>query len=213
MYGKLALIEMGFSIVLFLAAWYAVREAVRLRWSGTAERLHRKSRRLLIRTGHLTLISLVIFCSIAAMVASLPEDYWKDRLFLNAPLIGAPLLAIWFTTTPMLWRLWRRTAKTDGVLDEATKQYLGSRLFVLPYQATAVGALTSFCFTLVSPVPYDKITAALLLISYALVMINLWLKHNRRHAAHLGGWLSDKASREQTDQEQMPLSEESGTRV
>lgn len=209
MYGRLALAEMGFSIVLFLAAWYAVREAARLRWSGTAERLHRKSRRLLIRTGHLTVISLAVFCSIAAMVASLPTDYWKDRLLLNAPLIGAPLLAIWFTTLPMLWRLWKRTATTDGVLDDATRQYLNSRLFVLPYQATAVGALTSFCFTLVSPVPYDKLAAGVLLTIYALVMIGLWLNHNRRHP-QLSGLFSDRGAPERPDQDQIPLSEESG---
>jgi len=212
MYSRLALIEMGFSIVLFLAAWYAVKEAARLRWSGTAERLHRKSRRLLIRTGHLSVISLMVFCSIAAMVASLPPDYWKDRLLLNAPLIGAPLLAIWFTTLPMLWRLWKQTAETDGVLDDATKQYLGSRLFVLPYQAAALGALTSFCCTLISPVPYDKLKVAVPLMLYVLIMTGFWLKHNRRHP-HLRGWLSDSAAQDPADQDQIPLSEESGTRV
>lgn len=212
MYGGLALVEMGFSVVLFLAAWYAVREAARLRWSGTAERLHRKSRRLIVRTGQLTVTALAVFCCMAIMVASLPADYWKDRLLLNAPLIGAPLLAIWFSTVPMLWRLWKLAGRTEGVLDAVTKQYLGSRLFVLPYQATALGALTSFCCTLISPVPYDKLKVAVPLVIYALVMVGLWLHHERR-SVHLRNWLRGRQTDAAAENDHMPLSEESGTRV
>ncbi len=212
MYGRLALVEMGFSAVLFLSAWYAVREAVRLRWSGTAERLHRKSRKLIVRTGQLTVTALVVFCCITIMVASLPSDYWKDRLMLNAPLIGAPLLAIWFSTLPMLWRLWKLAGRTEGVLDAETKQYLSSRLFVLPYQATALGAATSFYCTVVSPVPYDKLKVAVPLVIYMLVMVGLWLHHDWRHA-HFRDWLRGGQNEDAAENDSLPLSEESGTRI
>lgn len=198
MYSRLAILEMGFSLILFLSAWLAARQALRLRRSGTAERLHRKTRKLLIRTGRLTMTASVVFSAIVAMVSALPSRFWEDRLTLNVPLIGAPLLAVWFTTVPMLISLLKQTERKGGVLDRSMKGHLSSRLFVLPYQATALGAATSFYCTLVSPVPYDKLKLAAPLAVYALVMIGLWLHHDRRWA-QLREWLRNRHEDETAD--------------
>lgn len=188
MYGNLAIVEMGFSLLLFLSAWLAVRQGTRLRNSGTAERLHRKARKLLSLTGWLTLPALVVFFCIGTMMASLPSLFWEDRLLLNAPLIGAPLLAVWFTTVPMLWQLRKTSRSSRGPLNGAMKSHLCSRLFILPYQATALGAATSFYCTLVSPVPYDPLKVVAPLTVYVLVMAGLWLQYERR-LSKLREWL------------------------
>lgn len=188
MYGNLALVEMAFSLILFLATWLTIRQASQLRRSGSMERLHRKSRKLLLRTGWLTLPALVVFVCIGLMMSSLPSLFWEDRLLLNAPLIGAPLLAVWFTTVPMLWSLWKTSARTNGTLNAQVRNHLCSRLFLLPYQATALGAATSFYCTLISPVPYDKLKVVAPLTVYVLVMIGLWLHHDRR-IARLRDWI------------------------
>jgi len=204
MYGNLAILEMGFSLTLFLLAWIAIRQSLRLRRSGTSERLHRKARKLLRATGWLSLSALVVFISIGSMIAALPSVFWEDRLSLNVPLIGAPLLAIWFTTVPMVWRLWKESERTSGALSTEVKLELRSRLFVLPYQATALGAATSFYFTLISPVPYDKLKVAAPLTVYLLIMAGLWLMHDGRFSA-VRDWLRARR-RERELEEKTPKS-------
>lgn len=212
MYSYLAFLEMGFSLILFLSAWHTARAASRLRCSGTAERLHRKTRKLLFRTGVLTVTALVIFGAIVAMMSALPSKYWQDRLMLNVPLTGAPLLAIWFTTLPMLWKLWKLSARTSGVLERSMKRHLSSRLFILPYQATALGAATSFYLTLVSPVPYDKLKLAAPIAVYALIMIGLWLHHDRR-LTHVRDWLRGEQAEETAKGASLTVPEQAESRT
>jgi hypothetical protein len=195
MYGMMTVLEMGFSLVLFVAAWLAGRKASRLRYSGSAERLHRKTRKLLFRTGWLTLPALIVFSSIIWMIASLPSLFWEDRLLLNAPLIGAPLLAVWFTTVPMLWGLWKHTEHTRGPLQSPMKRRLRSRLFIMPYQATALGAVTTFYFGLVSPVPYDPLKVETPILVYIILMTALWMHHDRRFS-QMREWLRSKRRRQ-----------------
>lgn len=204
MYGNLAIMEMGSSLILFLLSWIAIRQSLRLRRSGTAERLHRKTRNLLRATGWLSLSALVVFISIGSMIAALPSVFWEDRLSLNVPLIGAPLLAIWFTTVPMLWGLRQQSERSSGPLNADVKLELRSRLFVLPYQATALGAATSFYFTLISPVPYDKLRVAAPLTVYLLIMAGLWLMHDGRFTS-VREWLRARR-RERELEEETPKS-------
>jgi len=199
-YGKLALLEMGFSLTLFLFAWFAVRQSLRLRRSGTAERLHRKTRKLLQATAWLSLSALVVFISVGWMIAALPSVFWEDRLSLNVPLISAPMLAIWFTTVPMLRRLWTISKRTSGVLREDIKLELRSRLYILPYQATALGAATSFYCTLISPIPYDKLQVAAPLAAYLLIMVALWMHHDGRFAA-IREWMRARRRDEELDED------------
>jgi len=205
-YSYLAIIEMGFSLVLFLSAWLAARQALRLRRSGTAERLHRKTRKLLLRTGLMTVTAFIVFGAVIAMVSALPSRFWEDRLTLNMPLIGAPLLAVWFTTVPMLWTLRKQTERTGGVLDRSAIQQLGSRLFVLPYQATALGAATSFYITVISPIPYDKLKLSAPLMVYVVVMIGLWLHHDRR-LTPIREWLRSRHEEDGADPANLQLTD------
>lgn len=200
MYGNLAIMEMGSSLVLFLMSWIAIRHSLRLRRSGTAARLHRKTRKLLHATGWLSLSALVVFVSIGTMITALPSVFWEDRLSLNVPLIGAPLLAVWFTTVPMLWRLRKLSERESGPLSEEVKLELRSRLFVLPYQAAALGAATSFYFTLISPVPYDKLKVAAPLTVYLLIMAGLWLMHDGRFSS-VREWIRARKRESQLDEE------------
>lgn len=200
MYGKLAFVEMGFSLALFLLAWMAVRQAQQLRRSGTTARLHRKSRKLLQSTCWLTVSALLVFMSIGWMMAVLPSLYWEDRLTLNVPLIGAPLLAIWFTTVPMIRQVWKQSDHPNRVLSERMKEQLRSRLYILPYQSTALGAVTSLYFTLISPVPYDKLKVTAPLTVYLLIMIALWLHHDGRFRA-VRDWLRAKRHQEHMDED------------
>jgi hypothetical protein len=183
MYDILSIAEMGFSLLLFVGAWLASRQASRLSRSGSAERLQRKARKMLQRTGWLTLPALAIFFCIGWMIVTLPSSFWEDRMLLNAPLIGAPLLAVWFTTVPMLRGLWIEAAQLSGPLDSNMRSRLFSRLYVLPYQATALGAATTFYFALASPVPYDRLKIAAPIAAYILIMFALWLHHERRLAS------------------------------
>ena len=200
MYGNLAIMEMGASLVLFLLSWIAIRHSLRLRRSGTAPRLHRKTRKLLFATGWLSFFALVFFGIVGTMVSALPSVFWEDRLSLNVPLIGAPLLAVWFTTVPMLWRLRKLSERGSGPLDEDIQLELRSRLFVLPYQAAALGAATSFYFTLISPVPYDKLRVAAPLTVYLLIMAGLWLMHDGRFSA-VREWIRARKRERQLDEE------------
>jgi len=188
LYSNLAIIEMGFCLILFFTAWLATKQSLQLRRSGTAERLHRKCRKLLYMTGWLTLSAFIVLICIGWMITSLPSLFWEDRLTLNVPLIVAPLLAILFTTVPMLFGLWKETSTTSGKLPDKIKHELRSRLFVLPYQATALGAATSFYCTLISPIPYDKLKVTAPLILYVVIMVMLWLQHDRRFGS-LREWL------------------------
>jgi len=200
MYGKLAFLEMGFSLTLFLLAWMAVRQAQQLRRSGTTARLHRKSRKLLHATCWLTLSAVLVFISIGCMMAVLPSLYWEDRLMLNVPLIGAPLLAIWFTTVPMIRQIWKQTNHPNRVLSKHMKEQMHSRLYILPFQTTALGAVTSFYCTLISPVPYDKLKVTAPLTVYLLVMIALWLHHDGRFHA-IRDWLRTRRHQEHIDED------------
>ncbi|MBW5445998.1 hypothetical protein GE107_07985 [Cohnella sp. CFH 77786] len=215
MYGSLAIVEMGFSLILLLSAWLAVRQALRLPNSGTAERLHRKTRKLLSLTGWLTLPALVVFFCIGSMMMSLPSLFWEDRLLLNAPLIGAPLLAVWFTTAPMLLQLRKQSNRASGPIHPSVKAHLRSRLFVLPYQSTVLGAATSFYCTLISPVPYDPLRIAAPLSVYVIVMVALWMHHDRRFA-RVREWLRSSRAQGRADGSPLPIADqqaESRTRI
>lgn len=195
MYDILAVTEMAFNLALFVLAWMAGRQAVRLRKSGTAERLHRKSRKLIVRTVWLTLPALIVFYCIGWFMSTMPSIYWEDRILLNAPLIGAPLLAVWFTTVPMLLQLRKTTLRSGGPLHPGLRGQLRSRLFVLPYQATALGAGTSFYTALVSPVPYDPVRVAAPILAYIGVMIGLWMHHDGRFVL-ARNWLRSRRERD-----------------
>lgn len=206
MYGNLAIVEMASSLALFLLAWIAVRQAQQLSRSGTTARLHRKSRKLLQATLWLTLSASSVFISIGWMTATLPSLFWEDRLTLNVPLIAAPLLAIWFTTVPMIWQNWKQSNRPSRVLSKRMKEHLHSRLYIFPFQSLALGAITSFYCTLISPVPYDKLKVTAPLTVYLLIMVALWLHHDgrlhtirdwlraKRHQEHM----EDDSSKQQT---------------
>lgn len=200
MYGALAILEMGFSLTLFLLSWIAVRQAQQLRRSGTSARLHRKSRKLLQTTCWLTVSAMFVFIAIGWMVASLPALFWEDRLTLNVPLIVAPLLAIWFTTVPMIWQIWKQSDRPSRVLSNHTKKQLHSRLYILPFQSTALGAITSFYCTLISPIPYDKLKVTAPLTVYLVIMVALWLHHDGRLHA-IRDWLRAKRHEEHIEED------------
>jgi hypothetical protein len=180
MYDVMANIEMGFCALLLLTAWMAGVKASRLINSGSAARLHRKTRKLMLRAGLMSLPAIAVLVCIGWITATMPSLYWEDRVLLHGPLIVTPLLAVWFISVPKLWRFWKETGWSSSTLEGTVRGRLAGPGVVLPFQATAMAAATVFYLSWVSPISSDPLDVAVPLFLYFLAMAGLWMLHDRR---------------------------------
>jgi FtsP/CotA-like multicopper oxidase with cupredoxin domain len=174
-------LELVSLLLLFIFSWIAGSKASRLVYSASAERLHRKARKQLFWTGYLTLIATAILTVIVLMMLSLDSVFWQDRAFLHAPLVAVPILSVLFMGMPKLVQI-RKITKliSEAPLEPYVRGQAAEPGLIVPFQATALGALTALYFALAAPpVPFqwtDGIPIALFLLA----VIGLWIRHDRR---------------------------------
>ncbi|MDF2720158.1 MAG: multicopper oxidase, partial [Paenibacillus sp.] len=122
----------------------------------------------------------VVSC-VAYLAVQMEPIFWIDRVALHIPLVAVPVLFIWFTTMPKLLNLYKDMKKNaDGPLEGALRSRASQAGLVAPFQLLALGALTTFYFVLVPPVPFEWLDAAIPVSLFALLSAALWTMHRRR---------------------------------
>ncbi|MFC5701515.1 hypothetical protein ACFPVX_09465 [Cohnella faecalis] len=174
-------LELAGSLLGSIIAWISGAKASRLLYSGSAERLHRKSRKLLVWTVLCTLPSLVSLFAI--LMSSVKSDtlFGADRILLHLPLIGVPLLALWLVTAPGAWRLWKQTKKLSGCpLPLEVRRHSAAPGLIVPFQALALNGVAVCYFSIVPPVPWSFTRATVSLLIFGLTALALWKLHDKR---------------------------------
>ena len=207
MYGLLTGMELGFLLLSLLTAWIAGSKASALVYSGTVNHLRRKIRGLTAAAGAAALAALIVLSCYIGIAAVQPALFWEDRLIFHAPLIAAPLIAVWFHALPRLWRTRRMLVgptdtnaqaeavhagaqvdagntqvKASGaqIRDTAIRLQLTAPGVVLPFQAAAIGSATACYFTLAVPFPVRPLQVATPLVVCVAAIVVLWMLHDRR---------------------------------
>jgi hypothetical protein len=177
----LAELELGCALLLLILAWKAGSKAARLSHGGSVERLNRKTRKLLFWSAYVTLPAAAMIAAIFSSLPSLEPVFWEERVLLHIPLVAAPLLAVLLLAIPRLWMLWRDTSLTTGApLPAYILQQAAHPLVIVPFQMTALGAVTVFYFTLVAPVPLSMAKALVPIVIWLFVSACLWILYERR---------------------------------
>ncbi|OCT16263.1 copper oxidase [Paenibacillus pectinilyticus] len=159
-------------------------KASRLLYSGSLEKLNRKSRKLLFWAWFPAIPAAAILAAITWLQVNMDPIFWKDRLFLQAPLVLVPLLSIWVVAVPKLLKLRYvmkpSAAEGSTTIEPALFQRAASLALIFPYQFTALGALTSLYFTLVPSVPFYWMDTAIPLAVFVALAAGLWWRHQFR---------------------------------
>jgi len=170
-------------LLLFIFAWIAGAKAARLLYQPTAKALHRKAGKQLFWAVLLLLPGALATAAIGGMTVSLHPLFWQDRLYIHAPLTLIPLLAIAGFSIPKLLKLRKATkAAPDEAPDAEMRRIAADPGLIVPFQAAALGALTSFYFALNTPVPlhWNKSWPVLLCLG---AVVLLWVRHDLRQGA------------------------------
>ncbi|WP_409343836.1 multicopper oxidase family protein [Paenibacillus sp. MBLB4367] len=180
MYELTVGLEMGPLLILFVLAWIAGAKASGLAYSGTYEQLRRKAGRQMLWSAILSVFALTVWSSIGMMVRSYAPIFWQDRLFLHAPLIAIPVVSIWISAFPKLWRLRKQTFGKSGAVTEPGMLAEAARAgLILPYQTTALGAMTAFYYCFAAPVPFNWLEAAVPVL--LMLFVSVLLGMNQQH--------------------------------
>ncbi|GFZ84680.1 hypothetical protein GCM10008018_33300 [Paenibacillus marchantiophytorum] len=199
MYSISITIILFVSPLFFILAWIGSVKASRLLYSSSIERLNRKTRKLLFWSWFPVLPAALIIGTIAWMQRTMEQVFWLDRVFIQAPLIIVPILAIWFAAVPKLIKLKRVTkqilaeqaANEHSPADQdehnialqpnsPVYQRAASPALILPFQMTALGALTALYFALVPPIPFQWLDITVPLAVFVLATAGLWARHHIR---------------------------------
>lgn len=181
MYAIFAELELGCALLLLILAWKAGSKASRLSHGGSVERLNRKTRKLLFWSAYATLPAAAMIITIIIALPSLEPVFWEERVLLHLPLVAAPLLSIILVAIPRIWILWRETEMTSGApLPPHIVKQAAHPLVIMPFQMTALAALTVFYFTLVSPVPLSMAKTIVPIVIWLSVSACLWILYERR---------------------------------
>ncbi|MFC4599797.1 multicopper oxidase family protein [Cohnella hongkongensis] len=129
-------------------------KAARLLYGGSAERLHRKTRKQIVWAAYLSLPALGLVGSALVMASTMHPAFWEDRLALHLPLALIPLLSLGLLTVPRLAKLWKETRNLSvAPLPVELRKRAAHPLVVLPFQLSAIGAGTILYYLWVTPVP------------------------------------------------------------
>lgn len=172
------------SVLLVIFTWISGVKASRLLYSGSLEKLNRKTRKLLFWAW----FPFIPVAAIAGAIVWLQQNreliFWQDRVFLQAPLVIIPLVSIWLVAVPTLLKLRSLTKKSlaEGgtAIEPAMFQRAASPGLIFPYQLTALSAVTSLYFSLVPPVPFFWLDITIPLGTLIIVAAGLWLRHQLR---------------------------------
>ncbi|TDF96380.1 multicopper oxidase family protein [Paenibacillus piri] len=170
-------------LLLVIFAWIAGSKASRLVYSPNTERLHRKARKQLFWAGYILVPAAAVLTAIVLMILSLNSAFWQDRAFLHAPLVAIPVLSVFVMAVPKLVRLRKGTkaaSEAEVPLEADVRGHSAEPGLIVPFQATALGALTAFYYSMSAPVPFqwdDTVPLVLFLVAVA----GLWVRHDRRY--------------------------------
>lgn len=181
MYSALFGLESAFLLLLLAFAWTAGSKASRLLYFGSAERLARRSRKLLSWTVFASLAAISAATAVCLMSRSYDSAFWTGRAALHLPLIALPALGIWLSSLPSVWRLWRGAKRLNGAHVPAELAKLSaSPAMIVPYQAAAIGAGASLYFLFTAPVPWGTTDVAAFVLAYMALASVLWVLHRRK---------------------------------
>ncbi|OAS23862.1 multicopper oxidase family protein [Paenibacillus oryzisoli] len=172
------------SVLLVIFTWIGGVKASRLLYSGSLEKLHSKTRKLLFWAWFPILPAAAVVTAIVWLQMNMDPIFWRDRVFLQAPLVVIPLLSIWFVAVPKLLKLRSLTrvslAESGAAIEPAMFHRAASPGLVFPYQLTALSAATSLYFTLVPSVPFQWMETTIPIAILIVLAASLWLRHNLR---------------------------------
>jgi FtsP/CotA-like multicopper oxidase with cupredoxin domain len=135
----------------------------------------------MVWVAYITLPSAALIAATFLMSQSMDTVFWLDRVLLHLPLAIVSLLAIWFLAMPRLWKLWRETRKLTGApLPVEIRKQAAHPMVIVPFQMTALAAVTIFYFLLVSPVPLHLTKAIIPILIWITATAALWYVHDRR---------------------------------
>ncbi|WNR44478.1 multicopper oxidase family protein [Paenibacillus roseipurpureus] len=172
------------SLLYVIFTWIGSVKASRFLYSGSLEKLQRKTRKLLFWAWFPAIPAAAITAAIIWLQQHMEPTFWKDRLFFNVPLVVLPLLSMWFVSVPLLMKLRSLTkqgvAEGSGKIEPMMFQLAASPRLIFPYQLTALSALTSLYFALVPATPFEWLQVAVPLAVLALLSAGLWWRHQLR---------------------------------
>jgi len=183
LFSTLTGIVYGCVIFLIIISWIAGSKASRLLYGGSAERLHRKTRKQIVWAAYLTLPATGLIAATLAIASTMNPVFWGDRVLLHVPLTLVPLLSVWLLAVPRLVRLWKATRSLSvAPLPVEIRMQAAHPLAVLPFQMSAIGAGTIMYYLLVTPVPLRlaPVLVPILLAGAAIAAIGY--AHGRRYA-------------------------------
>lgn len=175
------------SLLFVIFTWIGSVKASRLLYSSTIKRMHRKTRKLLFWAWFPVIPAAAILGAIVWMQQTMLPTFWIDHALIQAPLIILPLLTIWFVAVPKILKLRSITKQAIGEPEQAAPVDSTAHMraaapgLIIPFQMTALAALTSFYFALVPPVPFRWLDIAIPLAAFLLATAGLWWRHQIRY--------------------------------
>lgn len=181
MYGIVVSIELASVLMLLVLSLIAGSKASKLVFHGSNDRLRIRSRKLLWWAVYVSVAACAVVGCVAILAVRMGPIFWIDRVALHIPLVGVPVLFVWFSSVPKLINLYKDTKKeADGPVDGTLRSRASHASLVAPFQLLALGALTTFYFVLVPPIPFEWLDAAIPVSLFALLSVALWTMHRRR---------------------------------
>lgn len=174
-------LEVGSVLLLLIFSWIAGNRASRLLYSGSSERLRRKSRKLLFWASLSAIPALGALGSILWMTATLELPFWSDKVLLHIPLIGIPLAGVWLISIPIAWSLWRyakHSSEAPMPFDFRRRSALPG--LIVPLRALTLGAGLTLYFLFVPTVPWGTSNLIVPFLLYAGALIAIWTVHDQR---------------------------------
>ncbi|UUZ85359.1 hypothetical protein LJK88_18470 [Paenibacillus sp. P26] len=175
MYLAFVLAELAGLLLLIMISWIAGSKASRLVYSPSGAMLYRKAGKRLFWAGFLAVTAAAVMTVMALMIRSFDPVIWQDRAYLHGPLIAVPVLSVLLLSIPKLLRL-RKETKPEPE-DQPPAPHMRALAadpgLVVPFQASALAALTAFYFAWTPPVPF-RWTDGIPLLLFLLAVIGLW---------------------------------------
>lgn len=184
MYSISVQIILSVCLLFVIFTWIGSVKASRLLYNQSLERMYRKASKLLFWSWFPAIPAAIIIGAIVWMQQSMDPVFWQDRVFIQAPLVILPILTIWVVSVPKLIKLRSLTkqslAETDAVIEPTIYHRAASPGLIIPFQMTALGALTALYFSLVPPVPFRWLEISIPLAALVLATVGLWWRHQIR---------------------------------
>ncbi|MDF2646617.1 MAG: multicopper oxidase [Paenibacillus sp.] len=184
MYSISVQIILSVCLLFVIFTWIGSVKASRLLYNQSLERMHRKASKLLFWSWFPAIPAAIIIGAIVWMQQSMDSVFWQDRVFIQAPLVILPILTIWVVSVPKLIKLRSLTkqslAETGAAIEPTIYHRAASPGLIIPFQMTALGALTALYFSLVPPVPFRWLEISIPLAALVLATVGLWWRHQIR---------------------------------